>query len=245
MLRKINIILTPAEFQYYNITTSENIIVVIDIFRATSTIVTALANGANSVIPVAGIEEAKQYKQKNFLVAAEKNGIPIEGFDFGNSPLEFLCDKIKHKDIVITTTNGTQAIQTARNYGEIIIGSFLNLNAVANYILQKQSDVIMLCAGWKNKFNLEDFVFAGSLTYQLYASQQFILDSDSALLGYLTFDRSRRKLKEFLNMASHKKRLENLHLEEDIDFCLTLNKYDIVPQLIEDKIVCQPIQKVH
>lgn len=235
---KIDIVLTPAEFQYYSITSNDNTIVIIDIFRATSTIVTALANGARSVIPVPSIEIAKEYKAQGYLVAGEKNGKPVHGFDFGNSPLEFLSDKIKNKDLVITTTNGTQAIQTAQNKGQIIIGAFLNLKALADYILQQKKDVIMLCAGWKNKFNLEDFVFAGSLTHLLYTSDNnFILDSDAALLGYLTFDRSRRKLKEFLNMASHKKRLENLNLEADIDFCLAINQYPIVPKLVGSQII--------
>ncbi len=233
----VNIILTPAEFEFYGIHQCDNIIVIIDIFRATSTIVTALANGAASIIPVASIEEAQFYKSKNYLVAGEKNGVPVEGFDFGNSPLEFLDKSIQGKEIVITTTNGTQAIQIAKNKGEIIIGSFLNLNAVVEYIIAQNKNVILLCAGWKNKFNLEDFVFAGSVTHFLYVQHHYALDSDSALLGYLTFDRSRRKLKEFLNMASHKKRLENLNLDSDVDFCLSLNKYAIVPKLIEDKIV--------
>lgn len=234
---KINIVLTPAEFQYYNIIDSNNIIIIIDIFRATSTIVTALANGAHSVIPVQSVDEAISFKNKGYLLAAEKDGVPVQGFDFGNSPLEFLDDRIKNKEIVITTTNGTQAIQVAKNKGEIIIGAFLNLSAIAQYLIRQNKDVIMLCAGWKNKFNLEDFVFAGSLTYQLYNSHQFELASDSALLGYLTFDRSRRKLKEFLNMASHKKRLENLNLEEDIDFCLSVDKYDVIPILHDTKIM--------
>jgi len=236
----INIILTPAEFEYYNISTNDNIIVVIDIFRATSTIVTALANGARSVIPVSSVDEARRLKANGFLIAGEKNGIPIDGFDFGNSPLDFInVEKIKNKDIVITTTNGTQAIQVAKDKGQIIIGSFLNLNAVADYVLQQNKDLVLLCAGWKNKFNLEDFVFAGSLTHYLYSTEKYELDSDSALLGYLTFDRSRRKLKEFLNMASHKKRLENLNLEADIDFCLTINKYPIVPKFVNDKIILE------
>lgn len=233
----VNIILTPAEFEFYGIHQPDNIIVIIDIFRATSTIVTALANGAASIIPVASIEEAQFYKSKNYLVAGEKNGVPVEGFDFGNSPLEFLDKSIQGKEIVITTTNGTQAIQIAKNKGEIIIGSFLNLNAVVDYIIAQNKNVILLCAGWKNKFNLEDFVFAGSVTHFLYVQHHYTLDSDSSLLGYLTFDRSRRKLKEFLNMASHKKRLENLNLDSDVDFCLSLNKYAIVPKLMEDKIV--------
>lgn len=234
----INIVLTPAEFDYYDFTSSDNVIVVIDIFRATSTIVAAMANGAASVIPVRSIEEAFYYKEKGFLIAGEKNGVPIPGFDFGNSPLEFLTNKIKDKDIVLTTTNGTQAIQKAKNKGEIIIGSFLNLNSIAKYLIEKKQNVIMLCAGWKNKFNLEDFVFAGSLTHLLLSQKpsEFFLDSDSALLGYLTFDRSRRKLKEFLNMASHKKRLENLNLDKDIDFCLTLNQYDVIPLFLNEKI---------
>ncbi|GIV27701.1 MAG: hypothetical protein KatS3mg027_1515 [Bacteroidia bacterium] len=167
----------------------------------------------------------------------KKNGIPVDGFDFGNSPLEFLNENIKNKDIVITTTNGTQAIQVANGKGEIIIGSFLNLSAIVNYIVTQNKNVIFLCAGWKNKFNLEDFVFAGSVSHALYTHHHFELASDAALLGYLTFDRSRRKLKEFLNMASHKKRLENLNLDADIDFCLTIDKYHIVPQFIENKII--------
>ncbi len=236
-MRTINIVLTPAEFKYYEISDTNNIIVVIDIFRATSTIVTALANNARSVIAVQSIDEARDFKKKGYLVAGEKNGIPVDGFDFGNSPLEFLTDNIKGKDIVITTTNGTQAIQVAKDNGDVVIGAFLNADALIQYIIQQDKNVVMLCAGWKNKFNLEDFVFAGLLTYQLYSTKQFELNSDSALLGYLTFDRAKRKLKEFLNMASHKKRLENLNLDADIDFCLSLNKYPVVPVLKEGRIV--------
>ncbi len=232
----IDIVVSPAEFPYYEC--KNHIVVVIDIFRATSSIVTAFANGAQSMIPVKSIEEAHTYKQKGYLVAGERNGIPIEGFDFGNSPLDFTKEKVLDKNIVITTTNGTQAMEMAKQKGnEVIVGSFLNINAVIKYLVQSNKNVTLFCAGWKNKFNLEDYVCAGMLAHHLYTEHHFELNSDAALLGYLVFDRSKKKLKEFLNMSSHKKRLENSDLDKDIDFCLQQSICNVVPVLKKDALV--------
>ena len=149
----------------YPVYKQENaIVVVIDILRATSAMCTAFEHGAEKIIPVATIEEAREYKSKGFIVGAEREGMPVEGFDFGNSPFSYMGENIKNQTIVITTTNGTQAIEAAKDAHQILIGSFLNINSLCKYLQAQQKPILLLCSGWKNKFNLEDALFAGAVT---------------------------------------------------------------------------------
>lgn len=163
MSKKLQVILTPALSHLYEMKQAD--VVIIDILRATTSMCVAMANGAKSIIPVADIHEAREYKRNGYLVAAERNGEKVEGFDFGNSPHSFSAEAVQDKTIIFTTTNGTRCIDIASESGaeQIIIGSFLNLNSVADMLKSSDRDLFLFCAGWKDKFNLEDTLFAGAL----------------------------------------------------------------------------------
>jgi 2-phosphosulfolactate phosphatase len=135
---------------------ADEIVVIIDILRATSAICTAFANGAASIIPVAEINEARDYKNRGFLVAAERDGFVLDFADFGNSPFNFTREKVEGKTIVYSTTNGTGIINMASLASDIVIGSFLNISALAGWLTKQEKNVVLFCAGWKNRFNLED-----------------------------------------------------------------------------------------
>jgi 2-phosphosulfolactate phosphatase len=219
---------SPIQYPLFH--NSNAIVVVIDVLRATSAIVTALANGAAGMIPVAGVETAKEWQNKGFLAAAERNGIKLDGFDFGNSPLSYLVSDIKDKSIVISTTNGTQAIEAAKEAKQVVIASFLNAQAVANYLIQQQQDVIFLCSGWKNKFNLEDSLLAGYIS-ELISQNGFTSNCDSTIAAKILYNQTGGNLFDFLAQSSHRNRLSHLNLEEDIQFCLKHNVYNVVPVL--------------
>ncbi len=210
------------------------IVVVVDIFRATSTMVTALANGVTSIKPVEDLETCRSLADEGYIVSGERNGQKAEGFELGNSPLSYLGGTFEGKRIAMTTTNGTVAIERSKSGAdEIILGAFLNLQATATYLLQKNKSVLIFCAGWKGKFNLEDSLYAGALASLL----QFPQDCDGTLAMETLYDAVNKDLVGFLKKASHAKRLQNYNIEEDIDFCLTHNKYDLIAILAGDEII--------
>lgn len=218
---------SPALFPLFK---EENaIVVVVDVLRATSAICTAIHHGVEKMIPVAGLEEALQYKTKGYLVAAERNAIKQEGSDYGNSPFHYIEEDLSGKTIAISTTNGTQAIEAAKDSSTIVIGSFLNLSTLAAWIAQQQRNVIVLCAGWKNKFNLEDSLFAGALSLQLLQTGKFNTSCDSTIAAGYLYERAGDDLFGFLEYSSHRKRLKDLHLEKDIKYCLTVDLIDTIP----------------
>lgn len=217
--------------QAYNLFHKEDaIVVVIDIFRATSAIVTAFYNGVSKMIPVATVDEAREYQRNGFLAAAERDGEVIEGFELGNSPFGYMNNKVKGKTIAISTTNGTQAIEASRKSSKILIGSFLNIDVLCEYLLSQKKDVILLCAGWKNKFNLEDTVFAGAVVHKLTTEgNNHVIDCDSAIAARHLYSLAKDDLFEFLSDSSHRKRLAKLDLERDIKYCLTSNQCPVIP----------------
>lgn len=202
---------------------------VVDIFRATSAICTAFEYGVKKIIPVATIEEAMAFQREGFLVGAERNGEVVEGFDFGNSPFSYMNGKVKGQTIVLTTTNGTKAISIAREANEIIIGSFLNLKALADYLVENGKDVLILCAGWRNRFNMEDTLFSGALVRELTRHPQFNNLADSAQASMHLFNLAENDLYGFLETSSHRKRLSRLNLEKDIRYCLQQSITSVVP----------------
>lgn len=231
--RQIEVCLSPAMLSHYDF--SDNIVVVIDIFRATSAICYGFENGAKQIIPVASVEECKQYANTGKLLAAERNGDVVDGFDFGNSPFSYSRDKVEGRSIVLTTTNGTHAIQQARKSHKVIIGSFLNLDAVCNWLKEQQQDVLLLCAGWKNKFNLEDTLFAGAVISQL--KNDFVYLCDSAIAAEDLYQMAKNDLRTFLRKSSHSVRLKELNIEDDIQFCLQKNICTTIPVLAVDALV--------
>lgn len=232
--RKIEVCFTPALLPLYDIKNA--IVVVIDIFRATSSICYGIANGAEAIIPVATVDECKAYEKEGFLLAAERDGKVVEGFDFGNSPFAYATDKVKGKTVVLTTTNGTHAIDESKKTAfQVIIGSFLNLNAVCNYLRNQTQDVFLLCAGWKNKFNLEDTLFAGAVVHQLNQDGYFL--DDSSIAAADLYRQAQDDLVAYTAKTSHSERLKKLGIEEDIRFCLNVNIIDSIPVLKENRLV--------
>jgi 2-phosphosulfolactate phosphatase len=227
--RKIEVCYSPALFPVYY--SSKNcVVVVIDVFRATSAICTAFQHGVSKIIPVASVEEALEYKQKGYLVAAERQGEVVEGFHMGNSPFSYMDPSIKGKEIVLTTTNGTKAIERAKAADKLIIGSFLNLEAVCRYLEKENKNVILLCAGWKDRFNLEDTLFAGAVINFMKKNPIYTGLADSSIAADHLYESAQGDLNAFLRNSSHRNRLARLNLEEDIAYCLQKNTTTVVPE---------------
>ncbi|HIA37832.1 MAG TPA: 2-phosphosulfolactate phosphatase, partial [Flavobacteriales bacterium] len=214
-----------------------NVVVVIDILRATSAICTALYHGAKKIIPVVSVEVAKEYLNKADIVGAERGGQIVEGFEYGNSPFCYAGSHVKDKTIVLTTSNGTFSIAAAQNAEEVIIGSFLNLDSVVKWILSQSLDVVLLCSGWKRKFNLEDSLFAGAIVDELVLSGKNLALTDSAIAACELYKSAKGDLNGFLKDSSHRNRLKNLKIEKDVEYCLKLNQMDLIPVLTADGIV--------
>ncbi len=235
-MNQVEVCFSPPLFDEFAKTNS--IVVVVDIFRATSAIVTAFQHGAKSFIPVSTIKEAKELKAQGFLAGGERNGEVVKGFEFGNSPFSYMSEKIKDREIALTTTNGTRAINiAAKGADTVLIGAFLNLQALANHLQTQGKDVIIFCAGWKDRFNMEDSLFAGALTNLLLNSGKFYSDCDSANASSLVYRTGRKNLMSFLKNCSHRKRLTHLNLEKDVEYCLQRDITDVIPVLRDGKLV--------
>lgn len=224
----LHTVLSPKLLDLYNLENS--IVVIIDVFRATSTIASALYNGAERVIPVAGVEECITLgKELNAITAGERDGKIIEGLLHGNSPSEYNSDFISGKTLVLTTTNGTKMLHMSLERGaeEIITGSFPNLNSVCNYLIDSQKDVILACSGWKDKFNIEDTLFAGAIIENV--QNFFTIQCDSSLMAQNLFKSHHRDLKNFITKTTHWHRLSQYGLQEDMLFCVTENNADVLP----------------
>ncbi|SDA94703.1 2-phosphosulfolactate phosphatase [Algoriphagus alkaliphilus] len=228
-MRKVEVCFSPELIHLFDL--EDKIVVVVDIFRATSTMVAALANGIESILSFADLEACRLMKEKGFLIGGERNGLTAPGFEMGNSPVAYLSGEYSGRKLAMTTTNGTQAIEKSKGAFEILIGAFPNLQATVSYIQDQNKDVLIHCAGWKGHFNLEDSLYAGALVKSLESTHES--SEDGAMAMSLLFEKVGHNLKGFLSQASHAKRLQNHGIEEDIDFCLTLDLYEIVVKLDE------------
>ncbi len=235
-MNSVEVCFSPQLFDLFG--RKDSIVVVVDVFRATSAMVTAFQHGAKSFIPVSTIEEARELGNQGFLAGGERNGEVVEGFEFGNSPFSYMSAKIKDREIALTTTNGTRAINIAsEGANTVLIGSFLNLQALANHLTLQKKNVIIFCAGWKNRFNMEDSLFAGALTNLLLNTGKFHSDCDSANASSLVYRTGRKNLMSFLKSCSHRKRLGHLNLEKDVEYCLQRDITNVIPVLKDGKLV--------
>lgn len=223
-MRKVEVCFSPELIHLHEL--KGKIVVVVDIFRATSTMVAALAHGITEIKTFAELEECRAMSDQGYLIAGEREGLTAPGFEMGNSPVAYLAGDFAGRKLAMTTTNGTQAIHKSAGAFEILIGAFPNLAATARYIQSLEKDVLIHCAGWKGFFNLEDSLYAGALTKSLESTH--MADEDGAMAMKSVFENEGHNLKRFLSQASHAKRLQNHGIESDIDFCLTLDLYDLV-----------------
>ena len=190
------------------------------------------------MIPVATLDEARALQQQGFLAAAERNGEQVKGFDFGNSPFSYMTQSIEGKDIVISTTNGTMAIKAAveNKAHEIVVGSFSNLSVLANYLIEQNKNIVMLCAGWKMRPNLEDTIFAGAMVRRL--KGHFRRLQDTALIAETLYRNANRRKRYFIRNSSHFNRLFHiLQIQKDVKYALRPDTHPVIPKLYGDRLI--------
>jgi 2-phosphosulfolactate phosphatase len=230
--------LSPALLSLYDV--SSSIVVIIDVLRATSTIATALYNGAKDIIPVDSVAECIRLgKQIEGITAGERDGLIAEGLSHGNSPFEYPTEFIGGKTLVLTTTNGTKLLHMALDNGakEIITGSFPNISAVCDYLVAMNMPVILGCAAWKDRINIEDTLFAGAVISRI--KDHFYINCDSSQLAETMYQEAKEDLYEFMKNknASHYHRLSRLGLEKDIRYCLTDDVANVLCLYKEGKLI--------
>ncbi|MFO7722561.1 MAG: 2-phosphosulfolactate phosphatase [Bacteroidales bacterium] len=233
--KNLEVCFSPALFHLYE--RQEVITVVADIFRATTAICTAFDHGVKRIIPVTSVENARAYKDQGFLIAAERDGIKLDFADFGNSPYNFMQEDLDGTTIVYSTTNGTQAIHRAASTHMVIIASFINLSAIADFLNHQAQDVVILCAGWKDRFSLEDAVFSGALAEKLLQSGDFDSACDSVTAAIDLWETASADLMAYNQKFAHTHRLKSLMLDDVIEFCLTPDQSSKVPIFQQGEIM--------
>jgi 2-phosphosulfolactate phosphatase len=229
---RIDVMFLPTDVNKLDI--SDTICIVLDIFRATTSIVTAMANGCKTIVPVLNIEDAYSVarQMESALFAGERQSIRIEGFDFGNSPFEFSSDKVKDQTIIMTTTNGTIAIKSTEGAYLTLIGSFINAKAVCQQAKKYGKDIMIICAGTDQLFSLEDALCAGLLVSILHEEEDLIM-TDSARGAWVMYNGAKKSIMEIASNSRNGRRLHDMGCKTDIEYCLQSNIVNVVPRYNE------------
>ena len=216
------------------------VIIITDIFRASTSICAAFQNKVKSIIPVSKVEESIAYKEKGFIVSGERDGKVLECAEFGNSPFNFMEPRLQGKTVVMNTTNGTQAINLVQKGNNLVgIGAFLNLHAICNWAMAQNRPIIVFCAGWKNRFSLEDTMFAGAaIDYIIKKGKgEFHTMCDSAIASAELWKNASSNLRVHIEKAAHRHRLRKMGLDDILDYSMQLNINQCVPVLKGIEIV--------
>ncbi len=238
-MNSLKVVFIPEEIK--NIRLSDKLIVIVDVLRASSTIITALANGCRGLVPIFSPEQAKerarQFEKEKVLLGGERKGKKIKGFRLGNSPREYQKDIVEDRIIIFSTTNGVKTLEMVKGASRIIISSFLNLQAVCNYCFNFKGNILLVCAGREGHFSLEDTVCAGMLinflrdifplTYQ---------EVDSNITAQILYNKFSNNILDMLRKSQHGRYLENIGLGKDLEFCSRLDVFNIVPVFREGLI---------
>jgi 2-phosphosulfolactate phosphatase len=234
----LHTVLSPALLNLYEV--KDTIVVVIDVLRATSTIATALYNGAAAVVPVDDIQKCINLgKSLPGITAGERDGSIAPGLEYGNSPFEYPREFIQNKTLVLTTTNGTRLLHMALNRGasHIITGTFPNLGAVCDYLVQQRQPVLLACSAWKDRVNIEDTLFAGAVIHHV--KQHFSIHCDACGIAETLYESAQPDFYEFLKRknATHYQRLTGFGLERDLKYCLSANVANVLPFYENERLV--------
>ncbi|MFY0689532.1 MAG: 2-phosphosulfolactate phosphatase [Cyclobacteriaceae bacterium] len=232
-MRTIETCLTPELIHQHEL--QDKIIVVVDIFRATSCIVTGLGEGVAAIYPVSTVEACKAFGAKGMIMAGERGGIKVEGFDLGNSPFEYMNPELKGKEVSISTTNGTLALEKSKQADEILVGAFLNLSTTIDYLKSSSKSVLVHCAGWKGTPNLEDTLYAGALIHKL--NEQLAPEGDAAKLARDFYRLHQSDTAAAAKESGHAHRLAKFGVTKDQDFCLEEDEYNILVKLEGKKLI--------
>lgn len=211
-------------------------VVVVDILRATTAMCTAFGYGVNSIIPMSSEKKALEMKNEGWLVAGEKDGVRLGFADFGNSPLEFRNETVKDKNIIYSTTNGTKAIKLASGFGDVYIASFVNLEAICQWLYKEQKDVLILCAGWKDQFSLEDAICAGAISDLLVNAYGYIPGCDATIASMELWNQSVKNIIKIVSRSTHYLRLLGIENRKGLKYCFYPEIFHVIPMLGENGI---------
>ena len=232
--KSLEICFSPAVFEAH--ADKEAVVVIIDVLRATSSICTAFANGVKEIIPVGTVEEARQMKERGFLLAAERDGFVLDFADFGNSPFNFSPEVVKGKVIAYSTTNGTGMMRMAAESHDVVIGSYLNFSSLCEWLINQERKVLIVCAGWKDRFSLEDTVCAGAFADRLISEGGFTTICDAVIASLDLWDLAKHDLRRYIEKAAQRSRLRSKGLDDCIDYCHTFDVTDIIPVLRDGRL---------
>jgi 2-phosphosulfolactate phosphatase len=224
----VEVCFSPALFADI-LTTGEFVVVLVDILRATTTICSAVGNGVEAIIPVATHDEARRLKAEGYLVATEKDGVQLDFADFGNSAFSFTREAVGGRTLVYCTTNGTRALAIAERASSIVIGAFVNISALTEWLADRRKNVVVLCSGWKNKFCLEDALFAGALTKKLLETGVFQTDCDAAHAAMDLWSVAEDDVLGYIEKAAQRHRLKRLQLDDVIPYSFACDQVGVVP----------------
>jgi 2-phosphosulfolactate phosphatase len=241
---RIDVALVPQEIEGKSL---ENVTaIVIDVLRASTCIANAVANGCDGVIPTVSVEEAmdisRAYARDDYLLCGERKNEKIDGFDLGNSPLEYSRDRVQGKKLIMTTTNGTRAIRTAKSAPCVIIGGFWNMSACCEVAVALGRDILIVCAGQNGRFAMEDGICAGGFAEKLSAlTSAGIEETDGCRAVRLLYDAFRERLREALSQSAHGLNLINTGFGEDVKVAAATDCVNVVPVFHDGHIVAMDI----
>lgn len=233
----VRVCMSPALISNYDLT--DQYVVIIDILRATTSICVALDFGITHIVPVSSVAACASYHDQGYLCAAERDGLVVEGFHFGNSPFSFMDRGLAGSRLALTTTNGTQAIEAAQKARCVAIGAFSNITLLCHWLEQQAQPVLLVCAGWKNNINLEDTIFAGAVIDRIY--HRIAIGDDAAVMAHALFLKANANKRKYLRASSHYQRLLELNLQRDVKYCLRKDTHDVLP-ILEDGVLIDAIR---
>jgi 2-phosphosulfolactate phosphatase len=235
---RLDVFLTPAEITPADLTDRQ--VVVLDILRATTSIVQALSAGARAIYPVASIEDALRlantFGRDEVLLCGERKCVRIEGFDLGNSPTEFTRDRVAGKTLVMTTTNGTAAMSLTGSASRVLIGSLLNLSTVIDELVRTEAEPVFLCSGLDRRFSLEDATVAGFMALRLMEARPGDWQLNDGALGAVALARDYGVSAEFFARTAGGRNILNAGHDADLDFCAQIDLHDLLPVLHDRNI---------
>ncbi len=234
---KVDIIISADDITKSKI--ENKIAVVIDMFRATSVIVTALSNGCKEVIPYLTIEEtlehAKTLNREDYILGGERKAVKIESFDLSNSPLEYTEEVIKNKTVLMTTTNGTRTLTKSTSAKRILIAAMINAKAVAKELLHIDEDVVIINAGTNGNFSMDDYICSGYIINEMLNQDKKLELTDISKTANIIYE-ANTDIISYVKQATHYSVMKSLKLDDDIGYCTKKSIIEIVPEYKDNKI---------
>ncbi|SFC68482.1 2-phosphosulfolactate phosphatase family protein [Clostridium uliginosum] len=235
---KIDVIISANHIDENKI--KDKIVVVIDMFRATSVITAAINNGCKAVIPYLTIEEtleaSKKFNKGEYLLGGERNAVRIENFDLSNSPLEYTRNMVNDKTVLMTTTNGTRALTKSLGAKRIFVAAMINGEAVAEKLININEDVVIVNAGTNGEFSMDDYICGGYIINSILKEKKSVQLTDIAKTSNMIYE-SNSNIISYVKHASHYALMKSINLDEDIDYCMKKSIIDVVPEYINGKII--------